>query len=108
LEGVGVKRAPQVALSYLKFAANMGDLASQERKPTKLFGSFFQLTIRRIGLPAVERLERNQEGYERGCKMVSDGGELVLRSMMGYWLSVIDCARFSKYIWVGLGLEGEF
>jgi TPR repeat protein len=32
LEGVGVKKAPDVAMSYLRFAANMGDLASQERE----------------------------------------------------------------------------
>jgi TPR repeat protein len=32
LEGVGVKKAPDIAVSYLRFAANMGDLASQERE----------------------------------------------------------------------------
>ncbi|OCF45224.1 hypothetical protein I317_01027 [Kwoniella heveanensis CBS 569] len=31
LEGVGVKKAPDVALAYLRFAANMGDIASQEQ-----------------------------------------------------------------------------
>ncbi|KAK8845466.1 hypothetical protein IAR55_006179 [Kwoniella newhampshirensis] len=31
LEGVGVKRAPDIALEYLKYAANLGDLASQEQ-----------------------------------------------------------------------------
>ncbi|WVF66187.1 hypothetical protein IAT40_000927 [Kwoniella sp. CBS 6097] len=31
LEGVGVKKAPDVALAYLRFAANMGDVASQEQ-----------------------------------------------------------------------------
>ncbi|KAK4686867.1 uncharacterized protein P7C73_g3257, partial [Tremellales sp. Uapishka_1] len=31
LDGVGVKKAPDIALNYLRFAANMGDLASQER-----------------------------------------------------------------------------
>jgi TPR repeat protein len=32
LEGVGVKKTPDVAMSYLRFAGNMGDLASQERE----------------------------------------------------------------------------
>ena len=32
LEGVGVKRSPEIALAYLRSAGNMGDLASQERK----------------------------------------------------------------------------
>ncbi|WWD22412.1 hypothetical protein CI109_106903 [Kwoniella shandongensis] len=31
LDGVGVKKAPDVALQYLRFAANLGDLASQEQ-----------------------------------------------------------------------------
>lgn len=31
LEGSGTKKSPDVALNYLKLAANMGDLASQER-----------------------------------------------------------------------------
>ncbi|ORY34279.1 hypothetical protein BCR39DRAFT_517414 [Naematelia encephala] len=31
LEGVGVKKAPDVGVSYLRFAANMGDVASQEQ-----------------------------------------------------------------------------
>lgn len=31
LEGSGTKKSPEVALNYLKLAANMGDLASQER-----------------------------------------------------------------------------
>ncbi|WWC85950.1 uncharacterized protein L201_000820 [Kwoniella dendrophila CBS 6074] len=31
LEGVGVKKAPDVALAYLKYAAGMGDVASQEQ-----------------------------------------------------------------------------
>ncbi len=31
LEGVGVKRSPDVALAYLRLAGNTGDLASQER-----------------------------------------------------------------------------
>ncbi|WVQ62526.1 uncharacterized protein L199_000668 [Kwoniella botswanensis] len=31
LEGVGVKKSPEVALAYLKFAAGMGDVASQEQ-----------------------------------------------------------------------------
>ncbi|RSH85590.1 hypothetical protein EHS25_003729 [Saitozyma podzolica] len=31
LEGVGVKKTPDVAMSYLRFAGNMGDLASQEQ-----------------------------------------------------------------------------
>jgi TPR repeat protein len=32
LEGSGTKKSPEVALEYLKLAANMGDLASQERE----------------------------------------------------------------------------
>ena len=32
LEEVGVKRSSEVALAYLRFAGNMGDLASQERE----------------------------------------------------------------------------
>ena len=32
LEGVGAKKAPEVALSYLRFAGNLGDLAAQERE----------------------------------------------------------------------------
>lgn len=32
LEGVGVKKDPEVAVSYLRFAGDLGDLASQERK----------------------------------------------------------------------------
>ena len=31
LEGVGAKKAPDVALSYLRFAGNLGDIAAQER-----------------------------------------------------------------------------
>ncbi|WVQ80348.1 hypothetical protein IAT38_002453 [Cryptococcus sp. DSM 104549] len=31
LDGVGVKKAPDVALQYLKYAANLGDLAAQEQ-----------------------------------------------------------------------------
>lgn len=31
LEGSGTKKSPDVALSYLKLAGDMGDLASQER-----------------------------------------------------------------------------
>ncbi|OCF59491.1 hypothetical protein L486_02158 [Kwoniella mangroviensis CBS 10435] len=31
LEGIGVKKSPEVALAYLKFAAGMGDVASQEQ-----------------------------------------------------------------------------
>lgn len=39
LEGSGTKKSPDVALSYLKLAGDMGDLASQERMsslPTKM------------------------------------------------------------------------
>lgn len=32
LGGIGVKKAPDVALQYLRFAANLGDLSAQERK----------------------------------------------------------------------------
>jgi len=32
LEGVGAKKAPDVALSYLRFAGNLGDIAAQERE----------------------------------------------------------------------------
>lgn len=32
LEGVGVKKSPDVAVEYLRYAANLGDLASQERE----------------------------------------------------------------------------
>ena len=32
LEGVGVKKAPDIAMAYLRFAGNLGDLAAQERK----------------------------------------------------------------------------
>ena len=35
LEGVGVKRSPDIALAYLRSAGAMGDLASQERKAYK-------------------------------------------------------------------------
>ncbi|WRT63696.1 uncharacterized protein IL334_000619 [Kwoniella shivajii] len=31
LEGIGVKKSPEVAIAYLKFAAGMGDVASQEQ-----------------------------------------------------------------------------
>ncbi|WVW81961.1 hypothetical protein I302_103964 [Kwoniella bestiolae CBS 10118] len=31
LEGIGVKKSPDVAMAYLKFAAGMGDVASQEQ-----------------------------------------------------------------------------
>jgi TPR repeat protein len=36
LEGSGTKKSPEVALNYLKLAANMGDLASQERESAPL------------------------------------------------------------------------
>jgi len=36
LEGSGTKKSPDVALNYLKLAANMGDLASQERMSPSL------------------------------------------------------------------------
>lgn len=32
LEGVGTKKAPEVAISYLRNAGNLGDLAAQERE----------------------------------------------------------------------------
>ena len=32
LEGVGAKKAPDIALSYLRFAGNLGDIAAQERE----------------------------------------------------------------------------
>jgi TPR repeat protein len=38
LEGSGTKKSPDVALNYLKLAANMGDLASQEREFLFLHG----------------------------------------------------------------------
>jgi TPR repeat protein len=41
LEGSGTKKSPEVALNYLKLAANMGDLASQERmSPPPLLACF--------------------------------------------------------------------
>jgi TPR repeat protein len=32
LNGTGVKKSPEAATSYLRFAADMGDIAAQERK----------------------------------------------------------------------------
>ena len=32
LNGTGVKKSPDAAVSYLRFAADMGDVAAQERE----------------------------------------------------------------------------
>jgi TPR repeat protein len=54
LEGSGTKKSPEVALNYLKLAANMGDLASQERMSLRSFPSCFSLMVR-TRFPFVKR-----------------------------------------------------
>jgi TPR repeat protein len=34
LDGAGVKKSPEVGVAYLRFAAKLGDIQSQERRST--------------------------------------------------------------------------
>ena len=59
-----MKKAPDVALSYLRFAGNLGDIAAQERESIHHNGG---LPNGRIGFLIVERERRDQERYVSLC-----------------------------------------
>lgn len=71
LGGIGVKKAPDVALQYLRFAANLGDLAAQEREFISTGGVQSSCVVTpRAWIRVIQRLKWHQEGYEGSSEVV--------------------------------------
>jgi hypothetical protein len=96
LDGVGVKKAPDVALLYLRFAASRGDLQSQEqlgfllskgasgiKKDMKEAAKWYRMAVSLIGVPIPMRLAK------------------IFTNCCADWPGI------DGHFWIGLDLEGE-
>lgn len=109
LEGVGVKKAPDVAIAYLRFAANMGDLASQERE-----WSLAMLEVPVLiwcGEELGFLLSKGASGIKKDMKEAAKWYRMAVRfNCQSSTLKLIssDGTRFEQHLWPGMGVESEF
>ena len=130
LEGVGVKKAPDIAMAYLRFAGNLGDLAAQERE-WQSFAFQVQAEPRhRARISLVKRRERREEGHVSspvaGRTLVREIAEYDFngRKEAAKWYRMAagvahyckrartdwgcaDWPGLDKHVWFGLGVESE-